>query len=105
MLIEMLRARYQIQAGNCVTHAQVSVNPANMRVGYHVDWASEFPFEALGLTNNYAAALPSIWAFGFESDSAYLDAAGGQLRAGRGCSRKPSGSRGREGGSARPRLS
>ena len=67
MLVEMLRARYQIQAGNCVTHAQVSVNPANMRVGYHVDWASEFPFEALGLTNNYTLALPSIWAFGFES--------------------------------------
>jgi hypothetical protein len=53
-----------------------------MRVGYHVDWASEFPFEELGLTNNYTAALPSIWAFGFESDSAFLDAAGGKLRAG-----------------------
>jgi hypothetical protein len=82
MLIEMLRARYRISAENCVTHAQVSVNPSNMRVGYHVDWASEFPFEELGLTNNYTVALPSIWAFGFESDSAFLDASGGDLRAG-----------------------
>ena len=32
-LTEMLRARYGIPPGNCVTHAQVSVNPSNMRVG------------------------------------------------------------------------
>ena len=33
MLIEMVRCRYHIPASNCVTHAQVSVNPANMRGG------------------------------------------------------------------------
>jgi hypothetical protein len=47
MLVEMLRARYRISAVNCVTHAQVSLNPSNMRVGYHMDWASKFPFEQL----------------------------------------------------------
>jgi hypothetical protein len=65
MLTEMLRSRYQISAENCVTHAQVSVNPSNMQVGYHTDWAAGFPFEALGLPDNYELALPSLWAFGF----------------------------------------
>jgi hypothetical protein len=67
MLTEMLRSRYQISAENCVTHAQVSVNPSNMHVGYHTDWAAGFPFEALGLPDNYGLALPSLWAFGFAS--------------------------------------
>ena len=67
MLTEMLRSRYQISAENCVTHAQVSVNPSNMQVSYHTDWAAGFPFEALGLPDNYHLALPSLWAFGFVS--------------------------------------
>ena len=46
MLTEMLRSRYKIPARNCVTHAQVSVNPSNMQIGYHVDWGSSFPFES-----------------------------------------------------------
>ena len=54
MLTEMLRSRYKIPGRNCVTHAQVSVNPSNMQIGYHVDWASIFPFEKLGLPDNYA---------------------------------------------------
>jgi hypothetical protein len=74
MLVEMLRARYRIPAGNCVTHAQVSVNPSNMRVGYHIDWADGFPFPELGLPDNYAAALPSVWVFGFQCDPALLPA-------------------------------
>ncbi len=73
MLTEMLRSRYRIPAANCVTHAQVSVNPSNMRIGYHVDWAAEFPYEELGLPNNYAAPLPAIWAFGFECDAGFLN--------------------------------
>src|SRR4051794_21515812 len=82
MLTEMLRVRHRIAAADCVTHAQVSVNPSNMRIGYHVDWASEFPFEDLGLPNRYAAALPSIWRFGFESDESFRSVAGAELRAG-----------------------
>jgi hypothetical protein len=72
MLVEMLRARYRIPAVNCVTHAQVSVNPSNMRAGYHIDWADGFPFAELGLPDNYAAALPSVWIFGFQCDPALL---------------------------------
>jgi hypothetical protein len=82
MLTELLRARHRIAAGNCVTHAQVSVNPTNMRVGYHVDWAAEFPFEELGLPDNYAIPLPAIRVFGFDWDSVFLGAAGVRMRTG-----------------------
>jgi hypothetical protein len=68
----MLRGRYKILAANCVTHAQVSVNPSNMQMGYHTDWASGFPFEQLGLPDNYVRALPALWAFGFEYDPGFL---------------------------------
>ncbi len=82
MLTEMLRARYGIPAANCVTHAQVSVNPSNMRGGYHTDWASDFPFAALGLPDNYSRPLPALTEFGFEYDQAFLSRADARLRAG-----------------------
>jgi len=82
MLTEMLRGRYRIPAANCVTHAQVSVNPSNMRIGYHTDWASSFPFERLGLPDNYVRPLPSLAAFGFEYDPSFLHWAGSRLYAG-----------------------
>lgn len=82
LLTEMLRARYAIPAANCVTHAQVSVNPSNMRVGYHTDWASSFPYDALGLPNNYSRASAAIALFGFEYDPTFLHWAGTQLYAG-----------------------
>jgi hypothetical protein len=81
MLVEMLRSRYHIAAANCVTHGQVSVNPSNMMAGYHIDWASGFPFESIGLRDNYSQPLPSIWAFGFEVDAAFLRNAGPRLAA------------------------
>jgi hypothetical protein len=73
-LTEMLRLRYGIDAANCVTHAQVSVNPDNMRIGAHVDWASDFPFAQIGLPDNYAIPLASLYAFGFKYDDVFLDA-------------------------------
>ena len=78
-LIEMLRSRYRIPAGNCVTHAQVSVNPATMRVGNHTDWAANFPFAALGLPDNYGLPLPAVFVFGLRYDCVYLAATGGKL--------------------------
>jgi hypothetical protein len=80
MLTELLRGRYRIPATNCATHLQVSVNPDNMRVGYHTDWASGFPFEQVGLPDNYALPLPSVAAFGFVCDPALRGAAGPRLR-------------------------
>ena len=82
MLIEMLRSRYSISVTNCVTHAQVSVNPSNMRIGFHTDWASSFPFEELGLPNNYAQPLPALLALGFEADQEYLRVGGPRLAEG-----------------------
>jgi hypothetical protein len=79
MLTDMLRRRYGIPAGNCVTHAQVSVNPAGLRIGYHLDWASSFPFDRLGLPDNYTVPLPAISLFGFEYDSNFARRAGTRM--------------------------
>ena len=81
MLTEMLRSRYGIVGTNCVTHAQVSVNPSNMRIGYHTDWASSFPFAALGLPDNYAQPPAALLIAGFEADPAFFRAAGPRLGA------------------------
>jgi N-acetylmuramoyl-L-alanine amidase len=79
MLTEMLRRRYGIPAGNCVTHAQASVCPTRMLAGYHMDWASSFPFEAVGLPDNYSRPLPSVAVFGFDCDASYSRTAGFRL--------------------------
>jgi len=79
ILTEMLRAKYHIPQSNCVTHAQVSVNPDNMLVGYHTDWAGNFPFHDIGLSDNYAVPPPSIYAFGFNYDPAFVHATGVRL--------------------------
>jgi hypothetical protein len=68
VLIEMLRSKYHIPAANCVTHAQVSINPRNMRVGYHTDWADNFPYRSLGLPDNYERPLAGALVFGFDLD-------------------------------------
>lgn len=76
VLTEMLRSKYRIRAANCVTHAQVSVNPLNMRIGYHTDWAAAFPFASIGLPDNYAEPVPSMLVFGFEYDENFLSTVG-----------------------------
>jgi len=76
VLTEMLRDKYRIPAANCVTHAQVSVNPANMLIGYHTDWGGNFPFIDIGLPDNYATPPPSIYTFGFKYDTAFVNATG-----------------------------
>src|SRR6202034_267472 len=79
ILTEMLRAKYHIPQSNCVTHAQVSVNPDNMLVGYHTDWAGNFPFHELGLSDNYALPPASIYACGFTYDPTFDHATGARL--------------------------
>jgi hypothetical protein len=76
-LTDMLRSRYRIAAENCVTHAQVSVNPRNMEIGYHTDWAAHFPFEAMGLADNYRLPVASVLLFGFGYSSTFLRAVDG----------------------------
>jgi hypothetical protein len=50
-----------------------------MRVGYHTDWGSRFPFEELGLPDNYARPLPAVLFFGFDYDAGFLRAGGERL--------------------------
>jgi len=79
VLTEMLRSKYHIAGANCVTHAQVSVNPNNMLIGYHTDWAGNFPFLDLGLKDNYKIPPAAISAFGFEYDPVFVHATGVRL--------------------------
>ncbi len=98
ILIEMLRARYQIAAANCVAHAQVSINPSNRRAGFHTDWASNLPFHDMGLSDNYQRPLPSVLLFGFTADASLTnlggDALGPALQAGEDMLRQEAAARG-----------
>ncbi len=76
VLTEMLRSRYGIATEDCVTHAQVSVNPQNMRIGAHTDWAGKFPFAGVGLPDNYSIPLASLYVFGFDYDTVFLKMTG-----------------------------
>ena len=79
VLTAMLRNKYGIAAANCVTHAQVSVNPSNGLIGYHTDWAANFPFHELGLRDNYMEPPVSIVLFGFGYDAPYLQSTGARM--------------------------
>jgi len=79
VLTEMLRSRYHIPAMNCVTHAQVSVNLQTMRLGYHTDWAANFPFRAVGLGDGYSTPVAALTLFGFDYDTTFLQANGGRV--------------------------
>jgi hypothetical protein len=78
MLTELLVSRYNIRPEDCVTHAQVSVNPANMRLANHKDWAKAFPFAAMNLPDNYRLPVWAVEAFGFTHDEDLLAASGGK---------------------------
>jgi hypothetical protein len=79
VLTEMLRFKYGIAAANCVTHAQVSINLQSMRLGYHTDWAANFPFRDMGLGGGYDTPVAALTLFGFDYDSAFLRANGGRV--------------------------
>ncbi len=79
VLVDMLRSRYKIRSENCTTHGQVSVNPANWLIGAHTDWATRFPYEEMGLPDNYSVPIPAITTFGFSYDPAYVQASEARL--------------------------
>jgi len=79
LLTEALRSKYRIPASDCVTHAQVSVNPQNLRLGYHTDWADNFPFREIGLSDNYEMPIAAVTLFGFDFDTAFVRATGGHV--------------------------
>jgi hypothetical protein len=77
-LTELLISRYNIRPEDCVTHAQVSVNPSNMVLANHKDWARAFPFAAMNLPDNYRLPIWAVEAFGFAHDEDLLAASGGK---------------------------
>lgn len=79
VLTEMLRAKYHIPAADCVTHAQVSINTESMRIGYHTDWAANFPFREVGLGDGYQTPVAALNLFGFDYDSSFLRANAGRV--------------------------
>jgi hypothetical protein len=72
LLVEMLVGKYKIPLTNCVTHAQVSIDPETMVMGNHTDGSGNFPFYELGIPDNHLLPIPSLYVFGFEFDSRYL---------------------------------
>jgi hypothetical protein len=79
VLTDMLRSKHNLAAENCITHAQVSVNPSNRRIGWHTDWGNNFPFEDIGLPDNYVQPTPALSVFGFGYDAAYMERTGPAL--------------------------
>jgi hypothetical protein len=79
LLVQMLIDKYSLPPSNCITHSQVSVNAENMRIGNHTDGAGDFPFQQLGLPDNYTLPLPSVCLFGFDYDALYLKSTGFRL--------------------------
>ena len=78
VLTAVLRSKYAIDDANCVTHGLVSVGTSNKLMGYHTDWVTAFPFEALGLASKYDTEVAAISRLGFGYDAAYIAAAGGK---------------------------
>ena len=79
LLTQVLRSRYQLDDANCVTHGLVSVNPSNMRIAFHSDWAHGFPFEAMGLSDKYKVPPASVGELGFAYDDDVVEKIGGRL--------------------------
>ena len=75
-LTHYLRQRFAIAPEMCVTHGLTSVNAKRKLIGYHLDWARGFPFEAFGLPNLYAHPTPSVALFGFRYDDDFLNTIG-----------------------------
>jgi hypothetical protein len=71
-LSDFLRQRHEIRPEMCVTHGLTSVNPKKRQIGFHMDWARGFPFEAYGLPDQYQKAAPSVTLFGFGYDEDFL---------------------------------
>ncbi|MFZ4628672.1 MAG: N-acetylmuramoyl-L-alanine amidase [Blastocatellia bacterium] len=78
-LTNVLRSRYRLEDVNCTTHGLVSINPENMRIAYHHDWVRNFPFAAMGLSDKYQVATPSMLDYGFRYDEEILQKLGNTL--------------------------
>ena len=80
------------------------MNATKKLVGYHADWAKNFPFGALGLNDKYEVAPASITAFGFSYDEDLVSRLGGELWPGVGLAEQQVRTRAREEGVTREIL-
>ena len=78
-LTDILRAKYKFSDANCTTHGLVSVNPDTGAIAAHYDWAKNFPFEAMGLSDKYQIKPPYITDYGFTWDETVLANIGNEL--------------------------
>jgi N-acetyl-anhydromuramyl-L-alanine amidase AmpD len=78
-LTSILRAKYNIDDANCTTHGLVSVNPETGLIGFHNDWAKDFPFDAIGLSDKYQIQPASMTDYGFTWDDEVLNKPGMEL--------------------------
>jgi len=79
LLTQVIRKLYNIPTQNCITHEMVAVNPSDMLIGRHTDWAGRFPFEQVGLPDNYELPLHSIADWGFSYGRDLVRTLGGEV--------------------------
>lgn len=81
-LTAILRSKYNIRDVNCTTHGLVSFSPNNMMIGYHHDWAHNFPFEAMSISDKYPVPPTHVSAYGCSWEEDIVVKMGGRLWAG-----------------------
>lgn len=81
-LTAILRRRYNIEDANCTTHGLVSISQGNMLIGHHHDWARNFPFEAMGVSNKYPLPPATVALYGCSWGEDIVRKLGGSLWAG-----------------------
>jgi hypothetical protein len=81
-LTAILRSKYNIPDVNCTTHGLVSFSPTNMVIGYHHDWAHNFPFEAMGISDKYPVPPAHVSLYGCGWEEEIVAKMGGRLWAG-----------------------
>lgn len=81
-LTAILRSKFNIRDVNCTTHGLVSFSPANMVIGYHHDWAHNFPFEAMGISDKYLVPPAHVNLYGCGWEDEIIAKMGGKLWAG-----------------------
>jgi hypothetical protein len=78
-LTDILRSKYKFSDANCTTHGLVSVNPNSGAIAAHYDWAKNFPFEAMGLSDKYQIKPAYITDYGFTWDDTVIANVGSEL--------------------------
>lgn len=78
-LTAILRSTHNIEDANCTTHGLVSISQSNMLIGFHHDWAHNFPFETMGLSDKYPVPPTSVAEYGCSWEDEIVAKMGGHL--------------------------